>query len=346
MIDDIKRLAGPFTTQGQTQLPFGFVIFEQTDVYVASAMDTESTPVNLVYGRDYTVDRNLDQDATPGGKVVLTTAIKPGQILVVGSAIKYTQTTQLTNYSRFPPEIINKSLDRIVAQIQQIVEKLGRTLSVPETGDSTPQQLIERLLSAQKEAAQYAAQAGESLKKTQEIEHRLTDQESSLSADLSSKGEQILREITAEGVKQHSSVLAEGETQVERIKRLSDMAGLAAGMACSRRMIEVSADVHAGTEIVLPNGQQYVVGRNHLLLFYNDLYIDPAHFAEVGTVDTLSNRITLTFDMKHNADRPNRLTALVIPLGRGEIDELIQRVKTVEDALAQLSRNVAYLKRT
>lgn len=346
MIEYVKRLAGPFTSEGQTQLPFGFYIFEKTDVYVATADDPDAQSTMLVYGQDYSVEMNSDQDATPGGTVTLTTPIVKGQIFVVGSAVAYTQNMQLTNYSRFPPEIINKAMDRVVVQIQQIVERLGRTLSVPPTSSSTPEQLIEKLLAAQKEAAKYASQAGESLKKAQEIEHRLADQESSLSADLSSKGEQILREITAEGVKQHSSVRAEGETQVERIKRLSDMAGLAAGMACSRRMIEVSADVPAGTEIVLSNGQQYVVGRNHLLLFYNDLYIDPAHFAEVGTADTLSNRITLTFDMKHNADRPNRLTALVIPLGRGEIDELIQRVKTVEDALAQLSRNVAYLKRT
>lgn len=171
MIDDIKRLAGPFTTQGQTQLPFGFYVFENTDVYVATANDPDAQSTVLVYGQDYSVSMNADQTATPGGTVTLKTPIASGQIFVVGSAIKYTQTTQLTNYSRFPPEIINRSLDRIVAQIQQIVEKIGRTLSVPETSNSTPQQLIERLLKAQEDARRFAdaaQQSADSAKKSEE----------------------------------------------------------------------------------------------------------------------------------------------------------------------------------
>lgn len=171
MIDDIKRLAGPFTTQGQTQLPFGFYVFENTDVYVATANDPDAQSTVLVYGQDYSVSMNADQTATPGGTVTLKTPIASGQIFVVGSAIKYTQTTQLTNYSRFPPEIINRSFDRIVAQIQQIVEKIGRTLSVPETSNSTPQQLIERLLKAQEDARRFAdaaQQSADSAKKSEE----------------------------------------------------------------------------------------------------------------------------------------------------------------------------------
>lgn len=346
MIDDIKRLAGPFTTQGQTQLPFGFYVFETTDVYVATADSPDAQSTVLVYGQDYSVSMNADQTATPGGTVTLKTPIVAGQIFVVGSAIKYTQTTQLTNYSRFPPEIINRSLDRIVAQIQQIVEKIGRTLSIPETSSSTPQQLIERLLKAQEEASLYATQAAESLKRTQVIEQRLTSQEGSLAKELAAEGEKQLQAVQAEGQKQSQAVTAEGNKQASRIESLFDVAGLSSGMACSRRTIEVSADVPAGTEITLPNSQQYVVGRNHLLLFYNDLYVDEAHFSEVGDADTLSSKIKLTFDMKLNADRPNRLTALVIPLGREEVNELVERVKRVEDALADLSRSVAYVQQT
>lgn len=335
MIEYVKRLAGPFTSEGQSRLPFGFLIFEKTDVYVATADDPEAQAKMLVYGQDYSVEMNADQTATPGGTVVLTTPIVKGNIFVVGSAVAYTQNMQLTNYSRFPPEIINEAMDRVVVQIQQLVERLGRTLSVPPTSDSTPEQLIERLLKAQEEAAQYATQAADSLGKTQAIEKRLTDQEAGLSRDL-----------TAEGEKQLQAVQAEGNVQASRIESLFEVAGLSSGMACSRRTIEVSADVLAGTEITLPNSQQYVVGRNHLLLFYNDLYVDEAHFSEVGDADTLSSKIKLTFDMKLNADRPNRLTALVIPLGREEVNELIDRVKRVEDALADLSRSVAYVQQT
>lgn len=170
MIEYVKRLAGPFTSEGQSRLPFGFLIFERTDVYVATADDPEAQAKMLVYGQDYSVEMNSDQTATPGGTVVLTTPIVKGNIFVVGSAVAYTQNMQLTNYSRFPPEIINEAMDRVVVQIQQLVERLGRTLSVPPTSDSTPEQLIEKLMAAQDDARQFADAAQKSAEEAKKSE--------------------------------------------------------------------------------------------------------------------------------------------------------------------------------
>lgn len=170
MIEYVKRLAGPFTSEGQSRLPFGFLIFEKTDVYVATADDPEAQAKMLVYGQDYSVEMNADQTATPGGTVVLTTPIVKGNIFVVGSAVAYTQNMQLTNYSRFPPEIINEAMDRVVVQIQQLVERLGRTLSVPPTSDSTPEQLIEKLMAAQDDARQFADAAQKSAEEAKKSE--------------------------------------------------------------------------------------------------------------------------------------------------------------------------------
>lgn len=172
MIEYVKRLAGPFTSEGQSRLPFGFLIFEKTDVYVATADDPEAQARILVYGQDYSVEMNSDQAATPGGTVVLTTPIIKGNIFVVGSAVAYTQNMQLTNYSRFPPEIINEAIDRVVVQIQQLVERLDRTLSVPPTSDSTPEQLIEKLLSAQNDARKFADAAEKSAEEAKKSEEK------------------------------------------------------------------------------------------------------------------------------------------------------------------------------
>ena len=146
MIEYVKRLAGPFTSEGQSRLPFGFLIFEKTDVYVATADDPEAQAKMLVYGQDYSVEMNADQTATPGGTVVLTTPIVKGNIFVVGSAVAYTQNMQLTNYSRFPPEIINEAMDRVVVQFQQIVELLGRCLKIPPTSSMSADELLRRIL--------------------------------------------------------------------------------------------------------------------------------------------------------------------------------------------------------
>lgn len=172
MIEYVKRLAGPFTSEGQSRLPFGFLIFEKTDVYVATADDPEAQAKMLVYGHDYSVEMNADQTATPGGTVVLTTPIVKGNIFVVGSAVAYTQNMQLTNYSRFPPEIINEAMDRVVVQIQQLVERLDRTLSVPPTSDSTPEQLIEKLMAAQDDARQFADAAQKSAEEAKKSEEQ------------------------------------------------------------------------------------------------------------------------------------------------------------------------------
>lgn len=159
MIEYVKRLAGPFTAEGQSRLPFGFLIFEKTDVYVATADDPEAQAKMLVYGQDYSVEMNADQTATPGGTVVLTTPIVKGNIFVVGSAVAYTQNMQLTNFSRFPPEIINESLDRIVVQIQQLVELTGRTISLPPTSNLTVSEFLDNLFNAAKSAAKSAEEA-------------------------------------------------------------------------------------------------------------------------------------------------------------------------------------------
>lgn len=189
MIEYVKRLAGPFTSEGQSRLPFGFLIFEKTDVYVATADDPEAQARILVYGQDYSVEMNSDQAATPGGAVVLTTPIVKGNIFVVGSAVAYTQNMQLTNYSRFPPEIINEAMDRVVVQIQQLVERLDRTLSVPPTSDSTPEQLIEKLLSAQNDARKFADAAEKSAEEAKKSEEKTKEYAEAATAIVSFKDE-------------------------------------------------------------------------------------------------------------------------------------------------------------
>lgn len=159
MIEYVKRLAGPFTAEGATNLPFGFKIFDPTDVFVAASTDPNVSSTALVYGRDYSVKMNADQDAVPGGTVVLNSPISSGQVVVVGSAVAYTQNMQLTNYSRFPPEIINESLDRIVVQIQQLVELTGRTISLPPTSNLTVSEFLDNLFNAAKSAAKSAEEA-------------------------------------------------------------------------------------------------------------------------------------------------------------------------------------------
>jgi hypothetical protein len=173
MIEYVKRLAGPFTAEGATNLPFGFKIFDPTDVFVAASTDPNTSSTALVYGKDYSVKMNEDQDTVPGGTVVLSSPISTGQVVVIGSAVAYTQNTQLTNFSRFPPEIINESLDRIVVQIQQLVELTGRTISLPPTSSLTVSEFLDNLLNAAKDAANSADEAAQYARICEEIKQNI-----------------------------------------------------------------------------------------------------------------------------------------------------------------------------
>lgn len=173
MIEYVKRLAGPFTAEGATSLPFGFKIFDPTDVFVATSTDPNTSSTALVYGKDYSVKMNEDQDTVPGGTVVLSSPISTGQVVVIGSAVAYTQNTQLTNFSRFPPEIINESLDRIVVQIQQLVELTGRTISLPPTSNLTVSEFLDNLFNAAKSAAKSAEEAKKFAQICEEIKQNI-----------------------------------------------------------------------------------------------------------------------------------------------------------------------------
>lgn len=172
-VEYIKRLAGPYVGDGtgQKTFSFGFLIFEEYDVYVAVAASSDSESSNLQQGTDYTVSMNADQSATPGGTITLTSesGLAKDSVLVIGSAVDYTQTLDLTNYTRFPPERITTELDRIVVMIQQIVELLGRAVQVPPTSSISPSDLFFQLLNAAESAAQSAEDAAASLAACEQI---------------------------------------------------------------------------------------------------------------------------------------------------------------------------------
>lgn len=159
----IKRLAGPYIGDGtgQKTFSFGFFVFDEGDVYVATAATENGASSTLQQGTDYTVTLNADQEASPGGTITLTAeaGLADGAVLVIGSDVDYTQTLELTNYTRFPPARISEELDRIVVQIQQLVEILGRTVKVDATDTMTPEELKQQLLEVAASAGTYRDEA-------------------------------------------------------------------------------------------------------------------------------------------------------------------------------------------
>lgn len=127
------RRAGPFNGNGvATSFPFTFKVFTSADVQVVKT-STAGVDTTLVLDTDYTVALNPDQDATPGGTItypISGTPLATGEKLSAVGATDYDQQLDLSGGGKFDPTVIENALDRQVFQIQQLAEKIDRTLLV------------------------------------------------------------------------------------------------------------------------------------------------------------------------------------------------------------------------
>lgn len=360
-ISSETRSAGPFIGTGsETEFHFSFKILSADHVKVVLSRDGGATEEE-VSKTSFSVGLNADQDNNPGGRVILNSKLGNGERLSVISDAPYLQPMVLTNRGGFYPETLNGSADNIVIQTQQLRDRLSKALIVPSTSTDTPQQVMQRLMNAQTEAAQYASAASASAGEARSIEQRLTSKETSLETAIINAANTKLSEISSEGDSQRDSVSvtghdwvtavnAEGSTQrefvtvtgneqVERVKNAAQQVITQWGVACSEYIWQVSELIPAGSVVTLPAEMKYVVNRHHLRLYWNGLAMMlEKQFSELGEPDTESDRFVTLMPLNVG----DWMMAHIIPLGRGDVNEAIVKVDQVSDALADLSTKVVY----
>ena len=156
-VQEVSRRAGPFEGDGSTkEFSFHFKVFNADNVAVYVS-DEDDGDVQLTQG--YTVELNADQDALPGGTVILTDPLSEGRRLSILSCVPYDQPMVLTNQGGFYPRTINDSADRLAIQVQQLLEEMKRTLKVPATSSMTPWGLLLQIFQAAESAATSAEEA-------------------------------------------------------------------------------------------------------------------------------------------------------------------------------------------
>lgn len=130
-INSEVRVAGPFLGNDITvDFPFNFKVFGADEVLVVQ--EKAGVEAVLELSADYTVSLNVDQEAAPGGVVTLLAGpLASGETLTLASALAPLQPVDLTNQGGFYPRVINGSLDRLTILIQQLSERLSRTLVAP-----------------------------------------------------------------------------------------------------------------------------------------------------------------------------------------------------------------------
>lgn len=131
-----ERKAGPLLGTGaQTTWPFTFKVFAATDIAVTIA-DSLGVETALVYGVDYNVTLNANQETSPGGTVtypISGAALPVGKRLVIFGNLPYDQSLDLPSGGNFSPLALENQLDRLTMQIQQLRENVGRALQVSVT---------------------------------------------------------------------------------------------------------------------------------------------------------------------------------------------------------------------
>jgi hypothetical protein len=159
------RKAGPFPGNGvTTAFPFTFKVFSTADVLAVQAVTLTGAETALALGANYTVSLNADQNANPGGTVTALVAPPTGETITLASQVPDSQGVDLTNLGGFYPTVINDALDRATIQIQQLAEKVDRSVKVGISSSATPDQLIASIqagaASASADAATATAAAG------------------------------------------------------------------------------------------------------------------------------------------------------------------------------------------
>ena len=170
----VEKYAGDGVTK---TFGFGFRTFSTADVVVV-ATDASGVESVLNPESDFYITSN---SSGIGGTVTLASALPKNAVLVIIRKIPIKQEIDLVNQGEFYAETIETAFDRLTAIAQDMYEQLGRTLVVPITENSTPQQLLNEILNVASTANVYAAEAKTILDKAQVIDRSVSSNAQSVS---------------------------------------------------------------------------------------------------------------------------------------------------------------------
>lgn len=153
--------SGPYAGNGVTTLfAVGFACFAAADLNVVRT-DASGADVTLVLNTDYSVSLNADQINSPGGTITMVVAPPTGYQLTILRNVAATQGTQLPNQGGWYPQVVEKALDKLTMLVQQLSEKVSRSVQVGVTA-TDPSTLVASINNAAATSVAAAAAAGSS----------------------------------------------------------------------------------------------------------------------------------------------------------------------------------------
>ncbi|MBA1364037.1 hypothetical protein [Burkholderia gladioli] len=123
-----------------TVFPFTFPLQHVTDLFAQLVDTSTGNAAELVYGTDFTVTLNDDQDESPGGSVtypISGAAMAPGFALFANrDNIPIDQQVAYAQNDKFPAKVAEQALDKLTMIAQKHDASLGRAIQIP-TSDAT-----------------------------------------------------------------------------------------------------------------------------------------------------------------------------------------------------------------
>lgn len=130
-ISSQNRVARFLGNGATAQFPFSFKVFVATDITVISTSLLTGLSTTLVLNSDYTIALNADQNANPGGNVVLPAPLALSTSLVLTSNVAYLQGVDITNNGGFYPDVINDEFDLLTILTQQLAAGVAQAIKFP-----------------------------------------------------------------------------------------------------------------------------------------------------------------------------------------------------------------------
>ena len=123
-----------------TEFPFEFPVFSEEDIEIKLVLDGELTSTE-----DFTVE--LNNGGVNGGTVTFTgDVLTSDDKIIIVRTLAATQDTSITNQTRFFPNVIEDTFDRIVMLLQQALDESSRALKVtPSVAERSGQEFVPEL---------------------------------------------------------------------------------------------------------------------------------------------------------------------------------------------------------
>ncbi len=311
MLPEINTEKKYTVTSGVLSYSVPFPLYEKTDVSVVWSIGG-GAETTLTLDSDYSVDI---ADTGESGTVTLVEGRVPvGATLALQSAVPETQELDLSHTSDVDTEALEKELDRQVQMIQQLHDEVDRSIRVPVTGDTTPEELQEQLFTARDEA-QEAASAAQA---AQAAAESCRDEACECASEAAATLENAVTVIKEQEQASVEVVKNEGDTQAKRLEDIATTILISAVSYNKSVSVKLTSPINNGETYTLPESMAYLVGRSQLYVSGNGVWFYKGfQYEEVGTDGVASTQIKFLQDLAVDdvltftllANRVNMLTA-------------------------------------